>query len=646
MAWKIKDIRIKNFKVFLHTFDKFKPEGKNVLIYGENGSGKSSIYWAIYTIFQSCLKEPTANDAGKYFNPSHPDNLRNLFDKEGIDSGIEISFMDENGRIKGFNDASWGINTKEDSKFMEKSVFASDFMNYKFLSAIFDFKNSKLVDLFNIFEEEVFPFLMHEKNCYDLDGTSLSELGFDFWWKKIQYFYNTPGVLSKRSRNSNTFKHDSKWHTFQNLINDFNAGLENKLTEIANEANNKLLEFNTPVKISLSLEQAAFDIKIPGTRKSYDGKFYKPKIILSAQLLDNMKNPVSDMRIMHPRSFFNEAKLTRMALAIRLAIFDRKLQDDDCAKVLVVDDLLISLDMSNRLLVVNKLLDYVDKYQLFIFTHDRAFYNMICDSISQRNISKSWKYYEMYSIDKDISQTQVPETWLMEPRIRERQNYMQQSRAFFSEYEYYAAANSLRKECEKQLRRLYPKNWTLSTNSDGTVSMINLNGLIQKLDDFYLRYNFKTKPTSNIDQYRKRILNPASHNDDKACIFRSELIMAINEIAEFEKIEKYIVSKIDEIGNRTFIMSIEKDERHITFEFTPKEEWSILKYKDILYFEGIAVKQISISGMKLKADKEHTVLSVWKRACKFIGFPEEGYPDLGEIITDKDSGKKLSELLL
>lgn len=43
MAWKIDTIRIENFKFFLKPFD-LSPNGKHVLMYGENGSGKSSIY--------------------------------------------------------------------------------------------------------------------------------------------------------------------------------------------------------------------------------------------------------------------------------------------------------------------------------------------------------------------------------------------------------------------------------------------------------------------------------------------------------------------------------------------------------------------------------------------------------------------------
>ena len=284
-----------------------------------------------------------------------------------------------------------------------------------------------------------------------------------------------------------------------------------------------------PVNVTLKLEPVAFDKKIEGTTRSYDGKFYKPKIILTAKLLNASGRPVSDKDINHPRSFFNEAKLTRIALALRLAVFDRKYMSDNCAQIIFVDDLLISLDMSNRLLVVQELLEYANRYQLFIFTHDRTFYELIYDSISQRNQKNSWCHYEMYAVDEEVSEYRVPS-----PYINEKRNYLQQARVFFTNYEYHASANSLRKECEKQLKRLYPHCWNICMKEDGTSSDLNLNALIQKLEIFYKRYGFDNIPTPNIDQYRKRILNPSSHNDNKAKVFRSELILAIDEISQLE----------------------------------------------------------------------------------------------------------------
>lgn len=52
---KIKKIVLKNFKFFYGTKE-IRFDRKHVLIYGENGSGKSSVYWALYTFFQSVFK--------------------------------------------------------------------------------------------------------------------------------------------------------------------------------------------------------------------------------------------------------------------------------------------------------------------------------------------------------------------------------------------------------------------------------------------------------------------------------------------------------------------------------------------------------------------------------------------------------------
>lgn len=297
---------------------------------------------------------------------------------------------------------------------MRFTTFASDFMNYKFLSAIFDFKNSKPVDLFDIFLEEIFPFLSLNVQCFDLQGNMLGRNDVDYWWKYIVHCFKTPGMLHTRSEGSKVYLHDETWNAYQNLINDFNSNLQLLLGEIAHEANRQLESFKMPVKVKLTLHRLTFDQKVAGSVRSYDGEFHKPKIILQTQMLDCNRNVISNADIDHPRSFFNEAKLTRMALALRLAIFDRKYKSDDCAQITCVDDLLISLDMSNRLLVIQKLLDYCANYQLFVFTHDHAFYDVVVDAISQRNQKQEWKYYEMYAVDETVSSRYVPEPWLKE----------------------------------------------------------------------------------------------------------------------------------------------------------------------------------------------------------------------------------------
>lgn len=55
MDWTLHEIELKNFKFFYDSFT-FPLDGKHIVLYGENGSGKSSIVWGLYTLMESHRK--------------------------------------------------------------------------------------------------------------------------------------------------------------------------------------------------------------------------------------------------------------------------------------------------------------------------------------------------------------------------------------------------------------------------------------------------------------------------------------------------------------------------------------------------------------------------------------------------------------
>ena len=81
---KIKNINIKNYK-FHHHLD-FEIKKQNCLIYGENGTGKSSIYWALYSILK-----PNNIDVSLYqkYGTSEPLNVK--VDLEGIELETDVN---------------------------------------------------------------------------------------------------------------------------------------------------------------------------------------------------------------------------------------------------------------------------------------------------------------------------------------------------------------------------------------------------------------------------------------------------------------------------------------------------------------------------------------------------------------------------
>ncbi|MEA3544534.1 MAG: AAA family ATPase [Thermodesulfobacteriota bacterium] len=63
---KIQTIEITNYKAFLGTH-KINVCGKNLFIYGENGSGKSSLYYALKDFFQSSIEDINLNELENIF---------------------------------------------------------------------------------------------------------------------------------------------------------------------------------------------------------------------------------------------------------------------------------------------------------------------------------------------------------------------------------------------------------------------------------------------------------------------------------------------------------------------------------------------------------------------------------------------------
>jgi len=63
---RIQKIEIKDYKAF-YGLTEFTVEGKNLFIYGENGSGKTSFYYALKDFFQSSLEKLNYDETENIF---------------------------------------------------------------------------------------------------------------------------------------------------------------------------------------------------------------------------------------------------------------------------------------------------------------------------------------------------------------------------------------------------------------------------------------------------------------------------------------------------------------------------------------------------------------------------------------------------
>ena len=640
MSWKIESLKVQNFKFFNEVFT-LPVNCKNVLLYGENGSGKSSIYWSFYTIFQACLKTNLA-DAQKYFSYGNSQNLRNRYSNAADYSGIKITFKN-GGTGLSFEDSSTIVAVSDPlhADFMKLSMASSDFMNYKFLSSIFDFSNSEENDIFKVLVKEVFPFLNFRDSLLLDDGTDSGRRDADYWWK---YLSNPNDHVPRRNDapNGAFIVTSFQYRSYVEKLNQFNRNLKQELSLIFNDANNKLKNlFGENIALHFKYQDATFNNRI-GTSKSHDGKLHCPKIIVSAKMTDD--NIIDQSSIAHPRSFFNEARLTCMALALRLAFHDaRNIAGEDFAPVIFIDDLLISLDMGCRLSVIPRILKYADSKQMFIFTHDRAFYDLTWGEIQKAGKTKNWVRFELYTNYKNGK---------VVPVLITKKTALESAKQKLRALDLSGCANTLRSACESELKRILPQNLTLKKQikEDDPVQFNNLNALIGQLSTFRQKFfdkdlNSFPDIVPNLSNHRKLVMNPYSHDDVETPLYRRELEQAVEDVERLTKVEKKRLIKDEEIGNKVFKISITNGARTIESTFVFTERFERVTYEGVRYYGAsmICVRTVT-PGTIATNGQRYDVRKLYKDMYEHLELIAATRPKLEDVLVSVSDGKQLSAM--
>ncbi|MCW3805730.1 AAA family ATPase [Plebeiibacterium marinum] len=524
---RIKSITLRNFKFFYGTEaeypkNKIDLEKDNLLLYGENGSGKSTIYWALYTFLQSCLK--TGNhQIKKYFSDDETESLKNRYATNGSESGIIIDFISSDGTItqKVISNRPNGINTKGGT-LVRKTLNASDFLNYKYLSKLYDFRNSEPINLFPLFVKDLLMFIDFEEEYPLLNGELSGKSYASDWW---DYILTVHEDLPRNKSMKHTISESSEEYKMYKevLLPKFVDLLKNYLLKITEATNNYLTkEFNESFKISFNTDKIVCDFNKPTGKRAKDGKLHKPKIFLTAELLDD-KLDISKRDIPNPHTFLNEAKLTAIALSIRFAMLDERGTFADACSLLVLDDLLVSLDMSHRNIVLDIILRKANRHQLLIMTHDRFFFQMAQNKIKHYK-QNNWKFIEMYSHKNN----EIPL-----PLIYDSESYLGKAIRYLDLNEYEIAGNFLRKEAENFLKEILPNRYKL--NDEGKLKA--LGNLLSEAVVFSESNGLDKSLFERLNSHREFVLNPSSHDSYDVPKFYSELSDCINTLTELRKIE-------------------------------------------------------------------------------------------------------------
>jgi len=345
----IEKIIIQNFKAFRDQ-KTFTLKGKHMLVYGSNGSGKSSLYFALYTILQCDTKDNSKIE--NYFDSDEDENLLNVFERKNRPAFIKLILTNDKKKLYTLNKKGLSpANTKKREVLSEMNL-ASEFISHRLLINFYNFRNSKEIDLYSVFDRDIFPFVQ-------------TETGRKILFEEI--------INDLKIKGENGYSRKNLLNSWLAEIADLNSELEKLINYIDRNATtflHKHFQYKN-LKIVVKVKRG-FDYRKVGKTTSYE--LLPPFIKLSIQQL---KSPLPPKDIDRPQSFLNEAKLTAIALAIRFTILEKRPKKPEI-KILALDDLLISLDMSNRMDVLKMIFNLYEKdYQLFFFTHERGFYNEI-----------------------------------------------------------------------------------------------------------------------------------------------------------------------------------------------------------------------------------------------------------------------------
>lgn len=474
---RIQTIELTNYKAFLGTH-KINVEGKNVFIYGENGSGKSSLYYALKDFFQSSSEDINLNDLENIFVPN----------EQRGKTAIKITFNPNN---KGENQNTSYVfdihqndtNLSNDTSIRDGNKLKS-FLTYKHLLAIHYLKKDQTINLFDLLVKGV---LKHFK--YPLtDGKEMGEL-----WEEVENCINEE---TGREYNISRKKLD-----VANVLETFNKAFGELFKVESQEyilkhAKPILDQFNHNIDLNLSFNEAR-------PNADYTN-------IEGAEVHINLK--YAGRQINRPHLFLNEARLSAIAISIYLGMIKRHIQGIPC-KLLFMDDIFIGLDIANRLPLLKILESDFSDYQIFITTYDKPWFEYVRGFLEGK---KEWKVMEFYS-ESCQDGTEVPIIFDNQDLLTKAENHLNQC-------DFKASAVYTRSAFEKMIRRYCEKKQKPIAFKPRLKDYTS--------DDFWkiIKQDLQEKTKTDIETYRALVLNPFSHYNTERHEFKTELQGAIQAI--------------------------------------------------------------------------------------------------------------------
>ena len=474
---RITKIEIKDFRAFkgVPTVIDLAP-GKNLLAYGENGSGKSSLFTAL-----------------KYFLERESKNHdfianQNIF--VATDDGyIKLTLHAANDAESGLYEWSKAVNHTGKPLILETDK-TKGFIDYKSLLATYFLQQDK--DAVNIFDLLINSLIPNVTN-------DITKKSFGTDWLGIK------NALPYRNTQKSV-------KNVEDRLAQFNSGLKNKLIELVKDTQKILAAFEYDIAVDFKFDGVTYN----RAKWKWEKGFVGMDVGLKVKFCNKEKT--------NHHHFLNEAKLSAIAVSIFFAAL--LMQPSSRLKILALDDVLIGLDMQNRMPVIDILKKYFNDYQIFILTYDLTWFEIV----KRHFPGNGWKKIEFYA-------GKTPDGEV--PVFADNKNYLEKSKGYFGQPvpDYGSCVNYMRKHFE-EVAREFCERQHLSVKVVPDQDLTRIPGkaywdVISAGQAAGKWPGLAKALLTEIEIYRTFILNPYSHANSTAA-FKNEIQRSIRSVEALE----------------------------------------------------------------------------------------------------------------
>jgi len=348
--------------------------GKNLLLHGENGSGKTSFFQALRLLLSRKKPDKAFTD------------FQHIFAKRDASTTGVVAIDLTAGSPADYRWDAGNLHPSEDEKDVSFREIArrATFLDYKALLQTSFLHEDK--DHINLFDLLVGTLLRYAEFP---DGKTVETS-----WQEVRDFRSRKQLRSAReekiNENAKTFR-----DKLNDLLNADKVGIVAKTNQILAILSDSLTAQHGLLNQSGGVLAITLDVGELKVRVIERKKVAPPNEFITTDV--TLRATYGGIPIVHPAIFFNEARLTAIALALYLAttlVTVPKATTANYARILILDDALIGLDLAHRLPLLDLLngADFKD-WQLLLLTFDASWFEMA----SERLPDTSWVKYRLHA---------------------------------------------------------------------------------------------------------------------------------------------------------------------------------------------------------------------------------------------------------